>query len=326
MRKATIIVYQDDPYNSVYDAIFGDLKNNPDVYFLIEKEYPQRGTYYFLPSRKLKRLTFGLSDCMYFHYYNLPKLVFELNKNYDHISVLIHNACLIKPRYPIELLWHIKKFASINLLYLDVHDNFPVCGYANYLFEKNVFDKVFTIDPADAARYDLVLCTTPFSPDLNIEQVEEKCQLYFCGSDAGRMYTLYRIWKETKNRGLKIQYDLSHSIKYIEFFEGDSQIHFIDHIPYSEVLKNVASSLCILDITINDQEALTIRPYEAVVYNKKLLTNNENIKLFKYYDSKYMQYFKRVEDIDWDWIENPIIVDYGYEGDFSPTILLDQLE
>ncbi len=326
MRKATIIIYQDDPYNTVYDAIFGDLKNDPDVYFLIEKEFPQHGLYYFLPSRKLKRLTFGLSNCVYLHYYKLPKLVYELNNKYDHISILIHNACLIKPRYPIELLYNIKRCASINLLYLDVHDHSSVCGYANYLFEKNVFDKVFTIDPNDAARFNMKLCTTPYSSNMNIERIEENKQLYFCGSDAGRMYTLYCIWKEAKKIGFEVEYDLAYSLRFKEFFEGDSQVHFVNHIPYSEVIRKTTSSLCILDLTKKDQAALTIRPYEAVVYNKKLLTNNESIKCFKYYDNKYMQYFKSVEEIDWDWIENPLTVDYGYEGDFSPTLLLGLLE
>ena len=57
MKKATIIVYQEDPYNSAFDVMFGDLLDDPDVYFVVEKPFPEKGIYSFLPSRKLKLIT-----------------------------------------------------------------------------------------------------------------------------------------------------------------------------------------------------------------------------------------------------------------------------
>ena len=77
---------------------------------------------------------------------------------------------------------------------------------------------------------------------------------------------------------------------------------------------------------IQFQKALTLRPYEAVVYNRKLLTNNRSILDFKYYNSRYMQLFERAEEIDWDWIAADTEVDYGYQGDYSPRKLLELLE
>lgn len=324
-KRAVVIVYQEDSYNSLFDAMFGDLRNNPDVFFIIEKSLPEKGIYRILPSRKLKKLTFGLSDKLYSHYYNLPKILKKLNKEYGHVSVLFHNASIIKPRYPIELFQLLHKQASFNLLYIDTYDSVYVCNHANYLFENKVFDKTFTIDPLDAQRHQMELCISPYSKITLTKETKTKKQVYFCGGDTGRLYTLYCLWKEAKDNNVPVVFDLVNFWKYREFFDGDTNVRMIEHIPYNQVLENILVSSCILDITKEGQSALTIRPYEAVVYNKKLLTNNKNIKHFKYYNEKYMQYFKKVEDINWEWVLEECQIDYKYSGDFSPELLLERL-
>ena len=326
MKKAYIVVYQEDPYNTMYDVLFGDLIGKENVYFLKEKKFPQKGFYRYLPSRKLKRASFGLSNRLYLSYYNLPRKIHELQRDYDHISVLMFNASLNQTGYPIELFDLLKQHASFNLIYLDVHDHDWVCKHANYLLENKAFDKVFSVDPRDAEQYGLVLCNTPYSRVVLTESTETDTQLYFCGAEARRMTYLHPIWEEARKRGVHIEYDLKSSDRFKALFEKDPNVRFIDHLPYSEVLCRTLQSSCILDITQKNQTALTIRPYEAVVYNRKLLTNNRSILNFKYFDSRFMQFFHEVEDIDWDWLCEKTIVDYGYKGDFSPLKLLEQLE
>lgn len=328
MRKATIIVNPDDNYNIMFDALFWDLRNDPDVYFIVENNYPDYGFYKYLPSRKIQAITHGYSNDLYKLCYQLPKLIDELYKRYDHVSVLIHNAALKRTKYPLNLIMWLRKKASFNLLYLDVHDHLWVCQHANYLADNNVFDKVFTVDPDDSKQFGYTLCNTPYS-NVHIEEVKRdnkvSIPLYFCGANAGRIYKLYQIWIEAKKRGIPITYDLAYCFGYKDFFEGDERIHFNEHLPYADVLKLLPNVQCILDIPQEGQSALTLRPYEAVVYNKKLLTNSKSIKSFKYYDSRYMQYFEKVEDIDWDWVKSELIVDYGYQGDYSPYHLLMKL-
>ena len=326
MKKATIIVYQEDPYNSMFDVLFEDLRDDADVFFVMEKALPEHGFYRYLPSKKLKSITFGLSNRLYLHYYNLPKEIKKLKRKYDHISVLLHNASLIKPQYPVEMFPALKKMASFNLLYVDAHDHVTVSGHANYLLRHDVFDRVFTIDPVDAKKYNLEFCFTPYSKLSFTGSSLPQKQMYFCGGNAGRMYMLYSIWKSAKEKKIKAVYDLAHSKLFADFFEGDPNVHLVEHLPYREVLKNVCASSCILDITKKGQAALTLRPYEAVVYNKKLLTNNKNIVQFKYYDERFMKYFEKIEDIDWDWIREDCTIDYGYQDDFSPKLLLEKMK
>ncbi|MBR0353402.1 MAG: hypothetical protein IJH53_09400 [Oscillospiraceae bacterium] len=326
MKKATVVVYEEDEFNSMFDAMFGDLHNDPDVYFLVEKEHPQQGLYHYLLSEKLKKLTFGLNSIFSLSYYSLPRLIADLNKRYDHVSVLMHNACLRKPKYPLGMFKRLRKKASFNLLYTDVHERWGVCTHANYLFENKAFDRVFTIDPSDAETYEIELCSTPYSYDERYGNIASEKKMYFCGSNSGRIYPLYRIWAEAKKRNMSVEYDLTGAKDYMEFFEQDENVRCGGHISYDEVLKRSLESSCIIDIVQKDQKALTLRPYEAVVYNRKLLTNNRSILDFKYYNSRYMQLFERAEEIDWDWIAADTEVDYGYQGDYSPRKLLELLE
>ena len=81
-------------------------------------------------------------------------------------------------------------------------------------------------------------------------------------------------------------------------------------------------SNCILDIVQNGQKGNTIRYYEAICNNKKLLTNNRTVLSDKYYDKRYIQYFSDAKQIDVNWIKEPCEVDFGYQGEFSPEVLI----
>lgn len=91
--------------------------------------------------------------------------------------------------------------------------------------------------------------------------------------------------------------------------------------PYEEVIQSVVNTNCILEVMQDNQEGATLRYLEAVVYNKKLLTNNKSITTFPFYNPQYMKIFETVDDIDINWIKNQDVVDYGYKDEFSPKRL-----
>lgn len=325
-KTATIIVFEEDQYNSMFRILFADILSLPDVYSVVEKSFPEQRPYEYLQSRKLKKLTYGLSDLLYLTYYRLPQEVKRLSQSYERINILFHNASLRKTRYPLAVFSFMKKYpVTLNCIYLDVRDRVNVCGYANMLCEKKVFDRVFTFDPNDAKKHNMELCFTPYSR-INVERVEENSQLYFCGTDAGRMYLLYQLWQNARRKSIAVKFDLVGCQQFKQFFEEDSKVYFHEaHVKYPQLLVEMQKSSCILDVTQYGQAGFTLRPYEAVVYNKKLLTNNKRIFEFQFYDERYMRYFEKIDDIDWEWLKEPANVDYGYNGEFSPNILLQKL-
>lgn len=101
---------------------------------------------------------------------------------------------------------------------------------------------------------------------------------------------------------------------------------FKKSIPYVDVVRGVLSTNCILEILQEGQQAQTARYYEAVCYNKKLLSNNPNLTKLKFYNPRYMHYFKDIKDIDPNWIKKKENINYYYKDEFSPIHILEIIE
>ena len=48
MRHAIVIFFEEDKYNTMHEALFHDLRDNPNVYFVTEKSYPNSIAYRYL--------------------------------------------------------------------------------------------------------------------------------------------------------------------------------------------------------------------------------------------------------------------------------------
>ena len=97
-------------------------------------------------------------------------------------------------------------------------------------------------------------------------------------------------------------------------------------MPYSKMLKESMASNVILEINQQNAIGFTSRLLESIMYNKKLITNNETVLKTKYYNPKFIRVFKNVDDLDCPFIKEQEIVDYKYSGDFSPMVLISQIE
>lgn len=95
---------------------------------------------------------------------------------------------------------------------------------------------------------------------------------------------------------------------------------------YLDVIAEIKSTNCILEVLQEGQKVQSIRYFEAVVYNKKLLSNNPNLKKLPFYDERYMKYFENVDDIDWRWVQKKEMIDYKYNNEFSPIHMIEMIE
>lgn len=89
--------------------------------------------------------------------------------------------------------------------------------------------------------------------------------------------------------------------------------------PYETVLANDLTSACIVEILQEGQHAQSLRYFEAVCNNRKLLTNNDAIVNMPFYDERYMRVFHAVEDVDMNWLKDRELPAYDYNGEFSPA-------
>ena len=95
---------------------------------------------------------------------------------------------------------------------------------------------------------------------------------------------------------------------------------------YKDIIKEIKKSNCIVEILQKNQTGSTLRYYEAICYNKKLLTNNINVMNLPFYNEKYIRIFDDSFKIDYDWIKEEEIIDYQYNNLYSPIKILDLIE
>lgn len=212
------------------------------------------------------------------------------------------------------------------ILYLLDASNNPLCKEAINFSQSLKFDAVYTFDSEDAKKYNfkhIYYIYSKFDVDTDVKL---KKKLTFFGSDKGRLPTILKILDITKNKKISSFFSLvGIDGKDKDKLKKYSNVQINTPVSYKKLIHEIQNYDVLLDIVASEQTGLSYRIIEAICYNKKLLTNNKKILDFPYYNSKYMQYFDKVEDIDWSFVVNDTPVDYNYKNNYSPIKFLEKI-
>ncbi len=226
----------------------------------------------------------------------------------------------LTPKYLNELR------SKHNIKYvLSLHDPIddPIfSSHEKYCMNAMIFDYIFTIDPSDAEKYHFIYEDSHYSVISNSSPKLEY-DLYFIGQNKNRLNILIDLYSRIEKNNITSKYRITGVKKNEQQYSN--RILFNQRIPYPEVVEEAKKSNCILEVLCDLQTGATLRYYEAICYNKKLLTNNKNVVNLPFYNSEYIHVFEKPEDIDWNWVKERIPVDYHYDGRFSPTHLIDRI-
>lgn len=173
----------------------------------------------------------------------------------------IHAANFVKNKYPgvrvIYWFWnHIDNKEILNKLHNDI--------------EK------WSYDISDCEEYNLSYNTQFFFPEFQYnDRTEIVRDCLFIGKMKGRT-------KEIEDIKAKVMhYFPSSDFIVLTTHDSPGQKNWI---PYDEIIEQTKRSKCIIDIVANDQKGLTLRPLEAMFLNKKLITNQSDIKRYDFYN------------------------------------------
>lgn len=147
---------------------------------------------------------------------------------------------------------------------------------------KSFYDTVVTFSKKDAVenKYQYYSCL-PFSLPKEVEPHEISSDVFFVGSNKGRLDTIISLYEELSDAGLKCDF-------YVTGVESKDQcysneINYNQRISYDEALKHVKSSKCVVEILQNRNQYCSIRTAEAMHFGKKLLTTNEQVIFEQFY-------------------------------------------
>ena len=179
-------------------------------------------------------------------------------------------------------------------------------------------DFVVTYDHNDANEYQLTYHANAYTslPKEMLDGQFERCDIIFYGYAKNRADDIMRVYDKLKFSHIKCDFNIPDLKK--EYSINRPELANAHFTPYLEYLKRVQNTDCILEIIQKGSRGCTFRTWEAIAYNKKLITNNPCVVEEKFYNPQFIQVIDTIDSLDVDWIKQDVKVDYGFADDLSP--------
>lgn len=162
--------------------------------------------------------------------------------------------------------------------------------------------ELWSFDKDDCETYGMKYNTTYYFDTIKLPNESIENDIYFIGSDKGRLEKLIELEKLFNKNNLKTEFHITKS----KF--SNNEYKFKNLIDYNEVLKSIAKSKAILDYVQEGQIGLTQRPMEAIFHSKKLITNDKNIIEYDFYNKNniFILGYDDIENI-YEFLNSPYI-------------------
>ena len=232
------------------------LKNKKDIYFFnkISKKYNIEELYFLNTDKPLFKLLKKVKISI------LGKWKNEINK-YDKFITF-------ESLYNEKVAKKIKRTKKENKVivyfwnYIDDNNKY-------ILNDKNI-DEFWTFDKNDAQKYNMKYNPQFYTKNVKIQDEQNKYDVLFLGRPKTRKKDIVDLEKKLKEEGIQTNFKIIENEK--------------DYVSYDEYLKMIAESKCILDYNQEGQVGLSLRPMEALFLERKLITNNTDIKNYDFYN------------------------------------------
>lgn len=188
---------------------------------------------------------------------------------------------------------------------------------------KSKFDLIISYDKGDCEKYGFIYHPTPYSAiNVSLLPTTEKTDVFFCGKAKSRYKTIFDVYKKCTKAGLKCLFFISEVPKEQQIL-ADGLV-YDNLISYECNISYVLNTKCILEIMQEDAVGFTPRLWEAITYDKHLLSNNQTIRDTIYFDSDYIHFIQ--DGDDFGWIINNVNVREEIKRTLSPQILLNKID
>lgn len=164
----------------------------------------------------------------------------------------------------------------------DGMDRFPLAK--NYI---EYFDNFFVFDENDALKYPKCIHTTNFYFDDDIETCEIDTDVFFVGSFMkNRIYELLQLSLFFDKLKLKTKLFLHlKKLSKAKKYKNSSIIFTKKFITFKENIELLKKSKIVLDFKNDIHNGLSLRTFEAIGFEKKLISNNSLVQNYSFYNT-----------------------------------------
>ena len=200
----------------------------------------------------------------------------------------------------------------------------PIDKYPNLPDWFPYFDHIASYSRDDEAKYNTFFIDSP-CVHLPVSRTAPEYDIYFRGMDAGRLPMIRDCYRYLKKNGVNCCFHVQTGPK--DFTASQGFVCSGERIPYEVMVSEELKANVLLEILIPGVgSGPTLRGKEAVIYGKKLLTNNPRANESEFYSSGNIRIFQSVDDIDIDWIKETGSVKYDYVGQYSCDEVFRQIK
>jgi len=191
---------------------------------------------------------------------------------------------------------------------------------------RDAFDYMLSFDHADAEKYGMDYYPLVYSPyDVPEDASIEESDVYFVGKAKDRLPQILAAYERFRDAGLKCDFYIT-GVKPEDQKYAD-EITYGNQMPYIENLKHIKKTKCLLEIMQGGGHGYTLRACEAIMYDKKMITDNPEIANAPFYRPELISVFNGAEDIDPSFVNaEPMVADYGWKENLSPLKLLEYID
>lgn len=177
-------------------------------------------------------------------------------------------------------------------------------------------DFLVTFDKKDADKNAMIYQQTYYFSTIKLKETSILTDFIFVGADKGRLEKILEIKNQLEDAGFSCLFHITDDGK-----EPNSKYEYSEPISYEAMLNKISGSKVIVDMVQEGQSGLTQRPLESVFLNKKLLTNDINIRFQKFYkkENVFIVGYDAIEELG-EFMESryfPVSDEILAEYDFS---------
>lgn len=231
-------------------------------------------------------------------------------------------------RYSFDYIKYLRnKYPGCKIV--KIHRDLVKIAHQNPLYSEDnmnrIFDLRLTIDREEAKTFKMIYFDEIESKiNVKLDPQYPLSDVFFAGKAKDRLPKLIEAYDRFVSFGLKCDFFITH-VEPNNQIQREGITYSDKFMPYLEMLYKSVNSKFMFDINQAGAVGYTSRFLEAVIYNKRLITDNPAVKDTRFYNTGNIFYFDNVTDIDRSFFEDSR-ADYHYLGEFSPIHLLEKID
>jgi hypothetical protein len=194
----------------------------------------------------------------------------------------------------------------------------------NIIFSK--FDLSISYDEREASKLGIIYHPTPYSHfPFERSNTGKPSDVLFVGRAKNRLNDIIGVYEKLTQNGLTCEFYIFGVDPKEQLYPDEIRYNVL--LSYEQNIERVLNTKCILEMLQRGAVGFSLRTWEAIMYDKLLLTNNKLIEQAPFYKSEFIHCYGDVSDLNLEFMKNlKREVNYNYKDKLSPFFLLDFLE